>query len=305
MLNSPASDRLQNDVLASLVNPNDVDYYRVTAAAAQAGTQNTLVVSVWSMSPWQQAPTVAILDAQGNAVNAQIVESGTTFITLQVPNVVPGQTYYIQASAPSQWGPTTSYQMITQFRPDALQVIPLESGTLTNANPVAVSTLQVPMTELFHFQLTATSPNNQLAGVAMVVTDAQNRVIAAVVAWNSSSGIDVWLRPGTYTITFLAFRVGRTTNAVVNFTLTGVVRTDPIGITPTDPTSSGVSASPTPTDSSGDPTSTDTGTDSNSTGSTTTNSNAPPPATDPSTTPTTDDQSTFTYTVLDSMLSSR
>jgi hypothetical protein len=45
----------------------------------------------------------------------------------------------------------------------------------------------------------------------------------------------VWLAAGNYTIGFVQLGVAGD-NAKVNFTLTGFVRRDPIGVDPTDPT---------------------------------------------------------------------
>jgi hypothetical protein len=100
-------------------------------------------------------------------------------------------------------------------------------------------TLKVASTGLFHFELSGTSadPSVDTAVRLTIYDDAKTPVftLRAAAGGELSAG-DVLLGPGTFTLRVVAATRTRVPLPAFSYTLRGLVRTDPIGPNPMDPT---------------------------------------------------------------------
>jgi hypothetical protein len=118
----------------------------------------------------------------------------------------------------------------------------LASGTLTANNPQS-TTFTMTQTDQAHFVLSAAGASGS---ATMVVTDASGNVMATVTAAvDRGRSADVFLAAGTYTVT-----IQTSSNSTINYQAVAAVVTDPVGVTPPDPTTNPAPTDPPPTDTS-------------------------------------------------------
>ena len=95
----------------------DVDTYRVSTGKFAAGTLVTLNAVVWGMDSNPLDPRIRVYDSAGHPVAFQVLANDRGIFSLQVPNAVAGQNYYIQVAARTPGGAndTGSYFMGADF----------------------------------------------------------------------------------------------------------------------------------------------------------------------------------------------
>jgi hypothetical protein len=221
---------------AALADPAEIDSYTVRTRRATPGT---LVVAVWGLQPGALDPEVAVFDAAGRPVAAEVLTDDGSSFTLQVRDVRPNATYAIRLSAadPTLATNTGGYFVGIDFRDQEVNPLTFAAGSLTADQPAVEATMTVAQAQLLHFALATVAATDQTsAGVWMSIRDRYGREVFTLSTWagQTASG-DVLLPAGEYRLVIAGgtrFPWQRLPD--LSFTLTGLVRNDPIGIAPSD-----------------------------------------------------------------------
>jgi hypothetical protein len=229
----------------------DVDYYKVQAPSV-TGTQK-LNVLVWSLDG-RLVPKIEVFDAYYRPIAFQLLANEDGTFSVEVPNVIPGATYFIKVSATYPTGSrgTGAYFMGVDFSTKPKTAIQsYASGTLTPAAPVQTSVLTVGQNSLYEFILSANAAT-AWTQVAVEIYDASERLVFRLLAYSgqlASTG-HVYLQAGTYTVRYSAAAADGTTLGSVSYALTGRLISGPIGPMTTEGSPTGTTVSPPSADTS-------------------------------------------------------
>jgi hypothetical protein len=241
---------------ASINAPEETDLYRVQT---KRGTPGTMVVAVWALQHGNLDPVATVYDRWLHPVAAQVLSDDDGSYTLQIKNARPNMAYFVRVAS-SNAGIATNrgnYFVGIDFRAQAIDLLPLAADRLTQSVPAVSAEMTVNQAQLFHFALSVVSADTRVESAARLsVLDENGREVYTLFAeaghWATG---DVLLAAGKYTIII----TGGTRNPMalmpdLTFDLEGLVRSDPIGLTPTDP-----SGDPTQPPAAPPPTTTTTG----------------------------------------------
>lgn len=244
----PSQDLRWDYTLRAVVSDaSDADWYTAKSPSTIPGT---LVVAVWGMQVGGVDPAITILDANKKPVAVQVLTNDDGTYNLQIPNVLANSKYFIGVQPDAATGRRSgNYFIGADFRASGLQSQRVASATLTQSSPQAATTLNVYQSQLLHFALSAFTANTQVdSAIRMSILDANgNEVFTLFTPAGQSVSGDVLLAAGAYTIVFTAGTADGSALPDLSFSLDLVVRTDPIGTTPTNTSSSpsgGSSTSP-------------------------------------------------------------
>jgi hypothetical protein len=240
-----ASASSYDSTRGTLDGPSDVAYFSVQAPPASYGSTDVLTAMVWGLQN-QLDPRVRVFDSHQNLLPAQVIVNDGYTDAVEITNATAGAIYYVEVVH----GPTGqndgNFFLGVDFSPNALALGYQVSGSLTNASPVVLKTLDTSAddrTKLSHFVLSASPSAN--ASVEMTLTDELGQIVFTLTAGTveAVSG-DVLLPPGVYYATFSANASNGETPSV-GFRLLGDILTSPIGPEATDSSSApGGTASP-------------------------------------------------------------
>ncbi len=195
---------------------------------------------VWGTQTNGLSPHLAVYDAYGQQVNADVLVNENGTYTVQVANAVPGAAYYVKVDAAgAAAGHTTgNYFLAIQFGPNAQNLQALGSGTLGATVPETSGTLAVGTTMLFHFVLSANASNAPSGtGVRLTILDSNGQVVGSLLAGVAQPvSLTMLLSAGTYRFIYDAVGPSGQPLPSVTYTLAGVGVSDPIGPQPVDPT---------------------------------------------------------------------
>jgi hypothetical protein len=218
---------------ASLHGGSDTDTYRIKTRKEAPGT---LVVAVWGLDGGKLNPVVTVTDQRGRAVAARMLSDTNGTYTLQVEDARPNSTYQVTVGSadPAARG---NYFLGVDFRDQPVEFQSFAAATLTAAQPDVSSTLALGESQLIHFALSVLSADSSTESAArLIVRDERGDEVYTLFsgAGQPASG-DVLLAPGTYTV-ILTGGTKSPTAIMPDLTvrLDGLVRSDPIGITPTN-----------------------------------------------------------------------
>ncbi len=172
---------------ANIANSTDVDYYQVTAPAMNvAGTGWTMHTMVWATDSDMLQPIIHVFDATGNPLQVQILNNGAGGYTIQGTGFMPNSVYYLEVAA---WNPQGAnndgnYTLAVKFDTSApVDLVSLDSQTLTAAAPSTTGTLSIGQNQLFQFSFAAaTIGSSQDASVTMDVYDSNGTKILTLCA---------------------------------------------------------------------------------------------------------------------------
>lgn len=222
---------------ARLGNSHEVDRYRVKT---RKGDPGTLVAAVWGLQTGGLNPKVTVRDDRGREVPADVLTDAAGTFTLQVRDVRPQTRYRIEVAAadPRERASRGDYVLAVDFRDQAIAAERFAATTLTTARPAVAAAMIVTETQLLHFALATVTADARVESAArLVIRDWAGREVFTLfaAAGRTASG-DVLLPAGWYSVVITAgTRVGTEGLPNLGFTLSGLVRTDPIGIVPVDP----------------------------------------------------------------------
>lgn len=218
--------------VASLAKQEDVDVYRITAPG---WTAPVLTATVWTPDTTGFAPQIAVRDAAGQLVAAEVLANGNGTSTVQVRNAQPGATYFLQVTlnqAASQ--DKGNYLVHASFGERITAQRTFGNGTLSKTDVEDRTRLYVAQTQLFHFVLT-TGGHDPGATIRLRLLNEAGAVVYTVQAQSgaAASGSSVLLKPGTYTA---VFTIDNPNGPAVTYQLRGSSDSNPIGPVPSNTT---------------------------------------------------------------------
>jgi hypothetical protein len=221
-------------IVSALSSPGQVAFYQVVAQPTAGGAASTMVATVSAINGSTLLPQVTVFDQSGNLINAGILVNDHGSYLVQVANVTPNATYYVEVSANPYAGTNntgnyllgmdyiTAPIVLTQFASNAL------SGT-TNQN---FYTMNVGVTQFTHFVLSASDPTATVAtAVRMCIYDQNGNIIFTLDAIAGQTvSANVLLKQGSYTVSFVAATIDGSALSPFTYNLLGETLTDPMDI---------------------------------------------------------------------------
>jgi hypothetical protein len=176
---------------------------------------------------------VTVLDSHNAVVPAIVLVNDGGRLTLLIPGAT-NQNFTVQVS--STTGMLGNYQLsyrVTNQQPPVAQ----STGTLSATVPVT-GLLQVTQCQIVHCALSTTAIcGPSPTGVLLTIRDANNTVVASLlVAPGSPQSTDVALQPGNYSVQLTAIALNGGVPSGAGYTLIAYVVSNPVGITPVNPT---------------------------------------------------------------------
>ncbi|HEV3436302.1 MAG TPA: matrixin family metalloprotease [Gemmata sp.] len=231
---------------ASLNSSTQTDFYAIQAPAY---TPETMVATVWTLGNQNLTPRLQVFDSSGNPVAFQVLTDTSGASTIQVVNPVPGQRYELEVKSAS--GQTGTYSFAVDFLSSPIQFPMNASGPLNSSASSASANLVVQQSQVMHFVLSAGVVSaDPKTVVMMTILDSNGNVVGTLqtTAGNAAS-LDVFLGVGSYTVTVSATSSSGGSPQPVEFDLSAIGLTDPVGVAKANPTSnpSGSSSSTTTT----------------------------------------------------------
>lgn len=205
------------------------------------GAPDTLVVAAWALRPGGLSPKVTVTDRTGRPLPVEVLTDAAGAYTLQVRDIRSSGKYTVRVAAddPKDSKNRGDYFLGADLRDQAITSERFAADTLTAGRPAGRATMTVAQTELLHFALATVTADSRVESAArLVILDKAGKVVFTLFAsaGQAASG-NVLLGAGEYTVIVAAgTRDGRDVLPELAFTLTGLVRNDPIGVGPVDPT---------------------------------------------------------------------
>ena len=232
------------DVVATLANASDVDYYQIQTPQSTANQPDVLTLTARALNATTLAPIVQVFDQNKQPVAAQILANGQGSYILQVANAAPNQSYYVMVDG--QNGGAGAYDMTADFQVPAIALQQMAGTTLTAAASTDYSQLTVYRSQVMYFALSAgTVPAGVNAGVQLGIFDANGNLVSSLFAKAGLTVTEsVYLDPGQYTLRAQALTPAGVALPNLTYTLQGLTLTNPIDPPPDDPSLGGTPTPP-------------------------------------------------------------
>jgi hypothetical protein len=223
------------DVLGSLSDLTDTDFYRIRSPHDFVGPSGVMTVVVRALDDGGVAPSVSILDGDLQApVPARILTNGDGTYTIEATGIAANSWYYLRVPGDSSIQVVGNYELVVDFPGKPTDLSTFAFGTIDGPASPRDFDLYVADSQLFELLLSAGPAATAGATVRMVVSNSSGVQLysIAALAGQTVSGDDLFLTPGTYTIQFVV--VGA--NAPMEFVLSGESISNPVGPSLADPT---------------------------------------------------------------------
>lgn len=215
----------------------DVDFYRVSIPpTSRAGAA---VFAVWELDDLKLDPQVTVVTdtPERTPIPVEVLESETGKHVIQLRNPIPGRSYLVQVQAHSSQGgfKEGNYLLGVDLRAAAVPVTEFAAGRLTPSAPQMTAVIENPRTTLVHFVFAVGGARtDEDRGVLMTIFNDQRQIVYSLAARpGEANSTTLLLAAGTYTVQFLG--VSRDSESLLedyDFSLTGLIRNDPIGPQP-------------------------------------------------------------------------
>ena len=222
-------------------SPTEADYFRFRTPG-QSGDPAIPVMTVmaWAAPGSGLRPQVSVFDAQRNPVPSEILVNDNGSYTVQVRNVAANARYYVvvQSANPADPSSVGDYNMAVTFGNQAVNENNFVSGTLNDTNPQDFASLQVNVSEVFHFIGTGSTGGSSVpTAMRITIYDSNDQVYYTFVVHDGETrSVNLLLQPGAYTFRFAAKTKNGAPMPDWNYSLMGANLSDPIGPLPIDPT---------------------------------------------------------------------
>jgi hypothetical protein len=227
-------------VQTGLVDSTDVDYFHLRTPQGPSGSSVVMSAMVWGTALGGLSPVLSVYDAQGHLINATVLVSENNSYVVQVPSALPNSDYYVMVGAeePNGLNNTGNYFLGIEFTGEAVALQNLTSGTLTQAAPLAVGTLEITQSEVAHLVLSATNSQASAGtGLVMTIYDQFGNAVSSLTVMNGETkSLTAFMGPGNYTVQISGIAADGSLFAPLSYTLFGLDVSDPIGVSPTNPT---------------------------------------------------------------------
>ncbi len=221
----------------SISYANDVDLFRITIP--NASTAAAAVMAVWDLDDLKLDPRVSVVtDTPARSpIPVEVLQGETGKHIVQFRNPIPGQSYLVKVQAQNSQGSFKegNYLLGVDLRKAGVPITQFASGSLTPAVAQQAAVILNPRTTLLHFVLAVEGvPTSEDRGVLMTIfDDRQQLVFALATRSGEANSATLLLAAGTYTVQILG--VSQDSESLVDdytFSLTGLIRNDPIGPQP-------------------------------------------------------------------------
>ena len=245
------TDPSRFEVIGSISNATDSDFYRVRSPANMTAPANVLTVVIRTLSAGHLVPKLHAFDRNQVEMPVTILANGGGELVVQIAGIESNRNYYLEVVADNPSGPFNigNYQLTASFRDQPANFQTFATGTLMPGATQNQHSLYVAQPQLFHFLLQAGTQqlNYPAAVVATIYNEAGNVVyqLSAPVGQSQSQGA-VLLAPGTYTVHVSSLTFQGPLTTAVSYTLSGIAISDPFVSDPNDQTTSPF-ANPDPT----------------------------------------------------------
>jgi hypothetical protein len=225
------------EVVGSIADAEDVDFYRVTAPAAGG---SVMTIRVRSLEQAGLIPKVTVLGKNGEELPVNVLVNGRGEFIIQVAGIEARDsvTFSVSSTEEGSSFSTGNYRLLVGFNDELIQPTPIAIGVLTPSQPILETALYVALPQLFHFAL-AVPPASTSACAAVMVTirDDNNNVVFRVAArpGETRTAGSVLLKPGAYRVQIAGLSL-EPLSADLSFTLSAKVSSDPFAADPDDPT---------------------------------------------------------------------
>lgn len=226
------------EAVGSLGTASDVDFYRIKAASVSNGQPNVLTVTMTSLAPHGALTQVALYDNNGNLVPSRVLANGNGAYTIQAEGLKSGGDYFLRVSANASASQPQigNYSLVASFGAVAEPLTTFLAGSIATTSSVNTAILYVAQEQLFQFLLSATSAAGNTGGmVTMTIADNAGNTVFTLSTRDGEvvSGDALLLPPGQYLVSFS----GSGVVSPIDYGLSGVVLSDPLGPPVNDPTS--------------------------------------------------------------------
>jgi hypothetical protein len=187
------------------------------------------------------SPDLTVYDANGNAVNAQILSNDAGGYVVQVLNPVANATYYVAVSASAFAAGSNdqgTYRLGVTYTNTPIVLQGITNGTLSATDTVNTVTLQSSQAQLYHFVLSADT-GGVASGISVVMQlyDASGNLVLALTCQDGNTvSADVQLLQGSYTVRFTAVSSSGAPIPTTSYSLLGANLSNPLDPVPVDPT---------------------------------------------------------------------
>jgi hypothetical protein len=226
---------------AGISDGTDLDYYHLRSPQGPNGSTVVMTALVWGTDVGGLDPVLSIFDSHNNLINANVLVNENNSEVVQVPSALPNTDYWFMVRAEEPNGPnsTGNYFLGAEFNSAAVNLQKLSSGTVNQAASQTLGTLQVAESQLYHWELSASSAQASAAtGLVMTIYDQFGNVVSSLTVMNGQTkSLTVFLAPGNYTVQISGITTDGSPFAPLSYSLFGLGLSDPIGPTTTNPTS--------------------------------------------------------------------
>ena len=199
-----------------------IPLYQLTAPPSANGSTEAMLVRRHVLQNGTSSPGIHIFDQNGAPQAFQVlVNDGLNFI-IQVPNVSPGASYYVQTTQQSPSGKSNpaDYHLYMNFADKGAAVASaVASNTLSQAKQSDSGQLVMAQAALVHFALAAKSSDSSVATtITMTVTDSTGKTVFTLTATAGQAPVTLNYYLGArYSVTTSKSRISR--RAIVQFRL--------------------------------------------------------------------------------------
>jgi Matrixin/Bacterial pre-peptidase C-terminal domain len=214
-------------------------FYQVTAPITANNASQAMLVSVMSLQNSNNDPGIHIYDAQGNLLPYQVLTNDGLNYMVQLTNIAPGSSYYIELTQQSPNGKSNpgDYHVCVNFSLQPAAATPaVASNTLNKKKPTDSGSLVVGQAALVHFALAANAANSSIPlNLTMTITDSTGRTVFTLTtaAGQPPATLNYYLGAGTYTVTYkVSLGSGAQSNSAIPdvlFELDAGISSDPQG----------------------------------------------------------------------------
>lgn len=215
---------------ASFSNVDDVDHYTLRSADASLpfATVRLSAVGVGSLSAELQ-----LVDRNNQPIDGTILVNDGRGLVIQYPTGRADSTLGLRAT-PRDFTTPQNYELSITFDAEPVPLTAIANGTLTQADPVGLHTVNIERHQLTHFVVSTSASSNdgQIAVNFRLRGNAGDIVSLAVPANETRTAQSVLLRPGSYVAEVLASGEAES----ISYSLQAVEISDPLVSLPDDPT---------------------------------------------------------------------
>ncbi len=226
--------------VANMSDMPEQGYYSLQAPAATGTGPLVLTAGFNTPGSGENGGHLDLLDASGNVVPSAVLMRSGGVDTIRATGLIPGATYFLRVSTSGDDSGGGNTILVADFLQTPDIQTTFASHTLSTANPQTTNTLYVARTQVFQFQLSAsTAQSGDDGAVSMTILDQGGNPVLSITAGagRSATVASVLLPPGQYTVEFSALGGDDDNSSTgLTYSLQGSVMSDPIGVIVHNPT---------------------------------------------------------------------